>query len=105
MRKWGGVFDRETKPRQGDQAGISPSVFLYITLKCLFSNVLFHFELTSHSDLTWNRTFGRPYMGLYRDITTWFNRWWHKISVQEEAGFYFWNFILWARIVGSCLGE
>jgi hypothetical protein len=32
-------------------------------------------------------------MELYRDVATGFNRWWHKISGQEEAGFYFWSFI------------
>jgi hypothetical protein len=29
--KRGGVFDKETRPIQGGQAGISPSVFLYLT--------------------------------------------------------------------------
>jgi hypothetical protein len=103
--KQGGVFDKETRPRQGGQARISPSVFLYLTSKGLFSNLLFHFELTLHFDLTWSRTFGGPYKGLYRDIATVFNRWWHKTSGQEESEFYFWNFILCARTVGSCLRE
>jgi hypothetical protein len=44
-------------------------------------------------------------MGLYMDVATGFNRWWHKVGGQEEAEFYFWNFIMWARIVGSRLGK
>jgi hypothetical protein len=93
------------KAKTREQAGIYPSVFLYLTSKGLFSIFLFHFELTSHSDLTCTWTFGGPCVGLFRGMVTGFDRWRHNIFRQEEARLYFWNFILWFRTVVSCLGE
>jgi hypothetical protein len=40
-------------------------------------------------------------MGLYRDMTTGFNKRRHKIIRQQEARFDFWNIIVWFRTVGS----
>jgi hypothetical protein len=66
--------------------------FSLSNLKGLFSNLLFNFELTSHSDLTWTQTFGGSCVGLYRGMATGFDRWRRNIFKQEEASLYFWIF-------------
>jgi hypothetical protein len=107
--KVGRSFLQGDNAKTREQAGISPSVFSLSNLKGLFSNLLFHFELTSHYDLTWTLTLtmtsGGPCLVLCRGMSTGFDRWRCENSRQEKAKIYFWNFILWFRTVGSCMGE